>query len=79
MLLVYTVNSEIFARIFISRITLKDIFSTLKIPHYGIIYLHQLTTVISPFREDFFSRSFPENKTFANISEFMSVLWNAQS
>ena len=36
-----TVNSEIFARILISRITLKDTFATLKIRDFRMIYLHQ--------------------------------------
>ena len=37
----YTVNSEIIAIILFSRIVLKDIFATLKIRYYGMIYLHQ--------------------------------------
>ena len=35
-----TVNSEIFARILFSRIALKDIFATLKIRDWGILYLY---------------------------------------
>ena len=36
-----TVNPEIFARILFSPIALKDIFATLKIRYYGMIYLYQ--------------------------------------
>ena len=36
-----TVNSEIFARILFSQIALKDIFATIKIRDFGMIYLHQ--------------------------------------
>ena len=36
-----TVNSEIFVKILLSRIALKDIFAMLKICHWGKIYLHQ--------------------------------------
>ena len=35
------VNSEIFARIKFSRITLKDMFAMLKIGNWCMIYLHQ--------------------------------------
>ena len=38
---VYTVNSEILARILFSRITLKDTFATIKIRNLDMIYLHQ--------------------------------------
>ena len=37
----YTVNSEIFMRILLSRIALKGIFATLKIPDLGMINLYQ--------------------------------------
>ena len=36
-----TINSEIFVRTSISRIVLKDIFSTFIIRAFGMIYLHQ--------------------------------------
>ena len=36
-----TVNSEIFARILFSRITLKDIFATLEICDLCMIYVYQ--------------------------------------
>ena len=36
-----TVNPEIFARILFSRYALKDIFATLKIRDYGMLYLYQ--------------------------------------
>ena len=38
---VITVNLEIFARMLFSREALKDIFATLIIRDYGMIYLHQ--------------------------------------
>ena len=40
----HTVNSEIFASLSFSRITLKEIFATLKIRELEMIYLHQLMT-----------------------------------
>ena len=36
-----TVDSEIFARILFSRKALKDIFVTLKIRNYSMIYIYQ--------------------------------------
>ena len=36
-----TVNAEIFARILFSRIVLKDIFATLEIRDFGMIYVYQ--------------------------------------
>ena len=46
-------NSEIFASILFSRIALKDMFAMSKDHDYGMIYLHQETTVILQFREGF--------------------------
>ena len=36
-----TVNSEIFAGILFLRIELKDIFATLKVHDFGMIYMYQ--------------------------------------
>ena len=36
-----TVNSEIFARILFSPKGLKDIFATVKICDFGMVYIHQ--------------------------------------
>ena len=44
----YTVDSEFFTRIQLSRKSLKDILATSEIREWGIIYLH---LVISPFHE----------------------------
>ena len=61
----YTVNPEIFARILFSRIALKDIFVTLKIRDYGMIYIiSNNDRVISAFREDFI---FTKLRNFAKI------------
>ena len=71
-----TVNPEIFSRILVSRYALKDIFATLKIRDYGMVYLQCISLndrMISPFREDFvFTKfaKFRENKTLAIFSEF---------
>ena len=68
-------NPEIFARILFSPITLKDIFATLKICDYGMIYLYQLTTEwLRHFARILFTRNiasakFRENKTLAKIFE----------
>ena len=52
----YTVTSEIFSRVLFPRITLKDIFATLQIRDYDMIY-NVITSVggrvISPFCEVF--------------------------
>ena len=69
----YTVNSEIFARILFSRKALKDIFVTLKIRDFGMIYLHQKRTKeFFAISRGFYLREtlFLENKTLAKISEF---------
>ena len=57
-----TVNSQIFARILITRNTLKDTFATLKICDLCMIYLHRLTTVVLPFCEDFSFSNFFSSK-----------------
>ena len=74
-----TVNLEIFTRILFSQMAFKDIFATLKTPDKGMIYVYQSTTVISPFKEDLFSRNFAyakfrTNETLAKISEFSVLL-----
>ena len=69
------VNSEIFARILFSRISLKGIFATIEIRDLGIIYLYQYTTEwFYHFARAFISRNFAyakfrENKPLAKISE----------
>ena len=79
-----TVNSEIFARISISRMALKDIFATLKIHDKGKIYTYQSTTEWSRhFTRVLLSRNlaciceskFRENKSLAKISEFTVVFY----
>ena len=49
---VHTVNSEIFAGILFSRRALKDIFATLKIRDFDMIYLY-MEKSFSPFHEGF--------------------------
>ena len=71
----YTVNSEIYARILFSRIALKDKFATFKIRNLGMVN----DRVISLFREGLFSRNsastkFRENKTLAKIFRIYSML-----
>ena len=71
-----TVNSEIFARILFSLIALNNIFEMLKIATRACFTCSSKRHImISPFREDLFSRNFAlakfrENKTLAKISEF---------
>ena len=50
---IHTVNSELLASILFSRITLKDIFATLKNRDYGILPLLVNDREISSFRERF--------------------------
>ena len=52
------VNSEIFARILISRIELKDIFETLKFRDYGILFPIQVFELFRNFARVLFSRNF---------------------
>ena len=68
-----TVNYKIFVRILFSRIALKDIFGTLKIRVFGMIYLHQCWTKgFRHFANVLFSQNtayakFRENKTLGKI------------
>ena len=70
---ILNVNPEFFARILFSQIALKDIFVTLKIHDYGMIYIYRHDRVVSAFREYLIFtklRKFRENKTLAKNSEF---------
>ena len=72
-----TVNSEIFARILVLRIALKDIFVTFKNRHYGMIYIHQyMTEWFLHFTRVLFSWNFAyakfrENKTLAKFPNLL--------
>ena len=79
-----TVNLEIFERILFSWIALKDIFATLKIPNWSMVYLYQETKEWSHhFASVLFSRNFAyakfrENKTlakFPNLQYYFKIFF----
>ena len=63
----YTINSEIFARILFSQLTLKHIFVTLKIRDKGVIYQYQLTTEWFANSWGFYFHETPHMRRFAKI------------
>ena len=62
-----TANTIIFGRNVFSRIAFRDIFATLKIRDYGMIYLYQKIRVISPFRKGNILHETSHMRSFAKM------------
>ena len=75
-MIILTVNSEIFARFLFSFITLKYIyvFAKLKIHDWGLIYLHQISSISEVLlSQKFACARFHDNKT---LTKFLNLQYS---